>query len=144
MDRAPSCWVRCRCNFESSPFRSTARRPYAGVYVPASRVDRENAKVNIVQFWHGEVVGTSHHVLEEGAVFIYELGRYWASSTWVRRGTRMATRRLRVALGKGPSLLNSARDRNICNCFHQARRFIEIKRRPLFISQNNIKREGGG
>ena len=44
--------------------------------------------------------------------------RYWASSTWVRR------ERLRVALGKGPSLLNSAGDRNICNHF-QARRFIE-------------------
>ena len=55
MDRAPSGWVRCRCGFESSPFKSPARRPSVGVYVPASRIDRENVKVNIIKFWYGEV-----------------------------------------------------------------------------------------
>ena len=55
MDRAPSGWVRCRCGFESSPFRSSARRPSVRVYVPASRIDRENAKVNILKFSPGEV-----------------------------------------------------------------------------------------
>ena len=68
------------------------------------------------------LLGTSH--VPQDAVFIYEFGRYLVSSTSVRRGTRMATRRLRVALGNGPCLLNSAGDRNICNYF-QARRFIK-------------------
>ena len=48
--RAPSGWVRCRCGFESSLFKSSARRPSVGVYGPASRIDRENAKVNVIKF----------------------------------------------------------------------------------------------
>ena len=56
MDRAPFGWVRCRCGFESSPFKSSARRLSVGVYVPASRIDRENAKVNIFKFPNGEVI----------------------------------------------------------------------------------------
>ena len=55
MDRAPSGWVRCRCGFESSPSKSSARRPSVGVYVPASRIDRENAKVNAISISPGEV-----------------------------------------------------------------------------------------
>ena len=55
MDRAPSGWVRCRCGFESSPFKSSARRPSVEVYVPASRIDRKNAKVNAIKFSHGEL-----------------------------------------------------------------------------------------
>ena len=55
MDRAPSGSVRCRCGFASSPFKSSARRPSVGVYVPAPRIDRKNAKVNIVKImeWRG-------------------------------------------------------------------------------------------
>ena len=44
MDRAPSGWVRCRCGFESSPFKSSARGPSVEVYVSAPRIDRKNAR----------------------------------------------------------------------------------------------------
>ena len=54
MDRAPSGWIRCRCGFESSLFKSSARRPFVEVYVPASRIDRKNAKVNAIKFSPGE------------------------------------------------------------------------------------------
>ena len=57
MDRAPSGWVRCRCGFESSPFKSSARRPSVEVYVPVSRIDRKNAKVNAINPPPGEVRG---------------------------------------------------------------------------------------
>ena len=55
MDRVPSGWVRCRCGFESSPFKSSARRTSVGVYGPASRIDPENAKVKAITFPDGEV-----------------------------------------------------------------------------------------
>ena len=55
MDRVPSGWARCRCGFESSPIKSSTRRPSVEVYVPASRIDRKNAKVNAITFWDGEV-----------------------------------------------------------------------------------------
>ena len=53
---------------------------------------------------------SSRHQLrasQKAPLYIYKFGRYWASM-WVRRGTRIATRQLRVALGNGPCLLNSA------------------------------------
>ena len=55
MDRVPSGCARCRCGFESSPFKSSSRRPFVEVYVPASRIDPQNAKVNAIKFWDGEV-----------------------------------------------------------------------------------------
>ena len=55
MDRAPSGWVCCRCGFESSPFKSSARRLSVKIYVPASRIDRKNAKVNAINNSNGEV-----------------------------------------------------------------------------------------
>ena len=67
MGRAPSGWVRCRCGFESSPFKSSARRPSVEVYVPASRIDRKNAKVNSINNrQHGEVKNTDRHADREG------------------------------------------------------------------------------
>ena len=66
MDRAPFGWVRCRCGFESSPFKSSTRRLSVGVYVPASRIDRENAKVNIATFWYGEVLGAKAAAVTQG------------------------------------------------------------------------------
>ena len=57
MDRAPSGWVRCQCGFESSPFKSSARRPSVEGYIPASRIDRKNAKVKGINRWYGEKGG---------------------------------------------------------------------------------------
>ena len=52
----PSGCARCRCGFESSPVKSSTRRPFVEVYVPAPRIDPKNAKVNAIKFGDGEVV----------------------------------------------------------------------------------------
>ena len=67
MDRAPLGWVHCRCGFESSPFKSSAKRPSVEVYVPAPRIDRKNAKVNIISFSHGEVCAKLENALADSA-----------------------------------------------------------------------------
>ena len=53
--RLPAGSVADAASNPAHSFKSSARRPSVGVYVPALRIDRENAKVNIAKFWYWEV-----------------------------------------------------------------------------------------